>query len=329
MKSSLLTFRRGFTLVELLVVIAIIGILVALLLPAVQAAREAARRMSCGNNMKQIGLAVQMFHDANNVLPVSARPSGVTSLPRVGGATLILPFIEQGNMYDRYDFTQNWSAPANLPVTSTRIKTFECPSSPRPSRLDIDPQSGTTPIVAIGDYGATVGVDYRLGNAGLVDAGFVLGGTGASYYPGICPKNVVSSFSDVTDGLSNTILWGESAGRPFVYRGRKQWGGDAALVNGGGWARAANDFSIDGSSVDGSVTPGPCAIGCTNGEFMSSYPLNYYVTEGSGEAFSFHQTGAMFVFGDGSVRMLSRGIGIRDFARLVTRSGGEVSSTGY
>src|SRR4029079_11393062 len=94
---------RGFTLVELLVVIAIVGILVALLLPAVQAAREAARRMSCGNNLKQIGLATHNFHDTNNVWPSSTRPGASTTAPRIAGTTILLSFLEQGNIVDRYD----------------------------------------------------------------------------------------------------------------------------------------------------------------------------------------------------------------------------------
>src|SRR6188472_3349467 len=100
--------RSGFTLVELLVVIAIIGVLVSLLLPAVQAAREAARRMSCGNNLKQIGLAMHNFHDTNNKLPSNIRPSAVSTV-RVRWASYILPFMEQSPLYDRIDFTKNWS----------------------------------------------------------------------------------------------------------------------------------------------------------------------------------------------------------------------------
>src|SRR5688500_17646541 len=98
--------RSAFTLVELLVVIAIIGVLVALLLPAVQAAREAARRSQCSNNLKQLGLAAHNFHDTQNKLPSSIRPGGLTTAPRIAGLTLLLPFIEQKNAYDKYDQTK-------------------------------------------------------------------------------------------------------------------------------------------------------------------------------------------------------------------------------
>ena len=310
--------KHGFTLVELLVVIAIIGVLVSLLLPAVQMAREAARRTSCSNNLRQMALAAHNFHDTQQVLPSSVRPPGLTPLPRIAGLTFLLPYIEQNTMFERYDRTRNWFDPINLPVTSQKIGTYICPSSPSPDRLDGVPEAASAwaGLVAVTDYSPTIGVDQRLLTAGLVDdAG-----------PGILTKNGRPRLADVTDGLSNTILYGESAGRPSHYvRNRLAGSTPVNRVNAGGWSRPASDFSIDGSSFDGTLLPGPCAINCTNGEGVGQapFPHPYYGTEGTGEAYAFHPNGAQFAFGDGSVQFINRNISIREFAALVTRGGGE------
>ncbi len=310
--------RRAFTLVELLVVIAIIGVLVSLLLPAVQTAREAARRTQCTNNLRQLALAAHSFHDTYKKLPSSIRPAGLTPLPRISGHIQILPLIEQKSAYDAYDQTKNWDDPANSLVTKLLIRSFICPSTPEPKRLDGLPEANPwqPSIAAVTDYSPTIGVDDRLQLANLVDyAG-----------PGMLPKNTEPRLAQVTDGLSNTILYAESAGRPVLYRKNARVGNlPGNRVNGGGWVRPGTDFSVDGSSYDGLTIPGPCPLNCTNGDDFGStpFPHPYYGSEGSGEAYAFHPGGANFAFGDGSVRLLSQNIGIRDFARLVTRDGGE------
>jgi prepilin-type N-terminal cleavage/methylation domain-containing protein len=310
-------FRTAFTLVELLVVIAIIGILVSLLLPAIQAARQAAYRSQCGNNIRQLGLAAHNFSDAYKKLPSSIRPAGNTTLPRIAGLLQILPFIEEDTLYKKYDRTVNWSNAKNLPVTSTRISTFLCPSSPDEDRLDGDPQPNWRGnLVAVTDYSPTIGVDQRLKDSGLVDF------AGA----GLLPKNGNPKFRDATDGTSKTILYAESAGRPYVYQGGTRLSDDinSNRVNGGGWARPASDFSLDGSSQDGKTFPGPCAVNCTNGEnFGNSFPHPFYGSEGSSEAYSFHTSGINVAMGDASVRFVTNEITIRDFARMITRAGGE------
>jgi prepilin-type N-terminal cleavage/methylation domain-containing protein/prepilin-type processing-associated H-X9-DG protein len=373
--------RRGFTLVELLVVIAIIGTLVGLLLPAVQAARESARRSSCANNMKQIGTATQTYADGSNGnLPNSVRTGNL----RLSFFTRLLPFIEQAALFDRYDPTVSWSknTPStgytipNYVLAATRISSFECPSAPNAdTRFDYDPQSSSQPyavpttyakattntagtdfsnvsaspgFAAPSDYGATIYVDNALANTSgtpsdsLADVAAAAapvadkGNTTASTGDGLLPKDYGDGykpkFSDVTDGLSQTILAAESAGRPFLYR--KSGRADDATnrfptqrVNGGGWVRPASDISIDGSNPTGTAfRSSPTAVvNATNGESMltAAYGSGYYGSDGGSEVFALHPGGAHVVFGDGSTKLIVRDVTIRVFSALVTRAGNE------
>jgi prepilin-type N-terminal cleavage/methylation domain-containing protein/prepilin-type processing-associated H-X9-DG protein len=323
--------RKAFTLVELLVVIAIIGILVALLLPAVQAARAAAWRASCQNNVRQLGLAVHNYADAKKTLPASVRPPGLTTLPRIAGLTFLLPFIEETARFSQYDQKKDWFDPVNKPLVNQRISIFQCPSVPNEERLDGRPEGSpwVNDTGAPTDYSPTIYVDQRLKTAGLVDQA-AIGVPPAAGSPGLglLAYNLTTKLKDITDGLSKTIMYAESAGRPYLYRrGRLIESFPEKRVNGGGWCRPASDISIDGSSGDGSTDPGPCAINCANGaEMGATFPHPYYVSVGTGEPYSFHPGGANFCMGDGSVRWINDTIDIREFARLVTRNGGELTS---
>jgi prepilin-type N-terminal cleavage/methylation domain-containing protein/prepilin-type processing-associated H-X9-DG protein len=318
--------RGGFTLVELLVVIAIIAILVGLLLPAVQKVRGAAARAQCQNNLKQIGLALHNYHDTVGYFPTSIRASA-TAAVRSSWATYTLPYIEQEALFKNYDFTQNWDAPANLPVTSTPIKIFQCPTTPYAQRQDGDqqlaPTGGWQAVVAVSDYGPITSVTPQLAALypGQVQA-----------LPGILERNAHPRMADVTDGLSNTILIAESAGRPYVYRINKQVGSpydpaNPVRVNGGGWARAASDFDLKGASPDGTTFPGPGALNVTNGKDVgNTFPDPVFGSNGTGETYSFHPGGANILFGDGAVHFVQEGIDIITYAALVTRNGSEAVS---
>jgi prepilin-type N-terminal cleavage/methylation domain-containing protein/prepilin-type processing-associated H-X9-DG protein len=312
--------RAAFTLIELLVVIAIIGVLVGLLLPAVQKIRAAADRLSCQNNLKQIGLAIHNYETATGLLPSSIRPAGFTPLPRTSWAVEVLPYIEQDNLQKNYDVTQNWSAPINLPITSQPIKIFRCPASPRRNLLDGDPQTDVWNLVATSDYAASAGV-----------AAFAtdVNSTGA-VEPGLLEKNGHVTFADATDGLSNTLLVVESAGRPQIYRRGVPYGTPPAhKVNGGGWARPASDFLLATSSPDGSTPVGGCAVNCTNGFDYQGYPAPLFGTDGSSETYSFHPGVANVLLGDGSVRAVSATISVTTYANLVNRRDGLVLGTDW
>jgi len=349
----------GFTLVELLVVIAIIGLLIGLLLPAVQAAREAARRTQCTNNLKQLGLAIQNFHDSKGYVASSVRPPAASGLPRIAGVTILLPYLEAGNLFSQYDQTKNWDAatpadPAinNLAISNTQLPMLQCPSTAADAdRQDGDPQTSSNPfgatftlMVKCADYGPTTGVSSLLVTNGYATAAgpgmmaqvdSALAATPASN----SQTKAAARFADVTDGLSNTIAMAESAGRPWVYQKNFLLSPDATLkrVNGGGWSRPASDFAIEGSNADGTFTnpsspSGTCAINCTNGQEViafGSFPYPYYNTDGTGECYAFHPAGANAVFGDGSVHFLNTSTSISVFAAMVTRSQGEALPGSY
>ena len=344
--------RRGFTLIELLVVIAIIAVLIALLLPAVQQAREAARRSQCKNNLKQIGIAFHTFHDTYRHLATSNRPPG-TGTKRIAGLTRLLPYLDQALLYNQYDQTLQWSDPnaTQRSVVNSQLPTLNCPSSASAIKLDGDPDPASTPagyaatMIGVTDYSASKGVAQSVvpfaTAAGVTLNGLFTDPSDATnqYYAGLLPQNVDAKLRDVTDGLSNTIAYVESAGRPAVYRkGAKLIGSlPTDRVNGGGWCRPASDVLAEVARPDGSDLSGPggfttgsvVAFNATNGFNVNgrAYPdTAYYKTQGTSQPYSFHTGGAHFLFGDGSVHFLSENIDLGVYIAAVTRSHGEIKS---
>jgi prepilin-type N-terminal cleavage/methylation domain-containing protein len=337
--------RRGFTLVELLVVIAIIGILVGLLLPAVQAAREAARRMQCSNNMKQIGLS---FHNHEStfknipaygkIIPLAQYPT-TPSFPLAAanaafresfaGLGQLLPYMEQSNISVLYDFKRSYVDPINLPPpygtlnisAMNPVPIFLCPTTPVADRWDYGPYFGTTPIGNKGllmlprtDYIAPRGLHGSLATcAGLPNSSTengMLGSTNIETKPSV-------KFAEVSDGLSNTLCVVESAGKQAIYfRGKKTPGvslADGGLYLNSFYGESGTSKRIKGYS--GSNPLNPALAGCNS--------INVLNTEG---LYSFHPGGVQVLRGDGSVTFLSESTNASVLVSLITRDGGEVFS---
>lgn len=285
--------RDGFTLVELLVVIAIIGVLVALLLPAVQAAREAARRMSCQNNVKQLSLGIHNHHDTLNMFPpggqgkVYAKPSTTSPPPLVDGASwlvFILPYIEQQNTYDKYNQAVSWNNAINLSIGSYYIKAFHCPSgttvrsgagsgedSTNPTERNHTHHyygvMGPTGTATISGQTVTYTSVDSSGNAHRSSHG-ILNFVKEDGTP-IAPRRM----ADITDGTSNTFLTGErSVVEPTGVNSYRSWvrgfNGAAAPIKNLTNPIGSTNYNGSNNFADisfGAMHPAGCNFGMADG----------------------------------------------------------------
>ena len=311
----------AFTLVELLVVIAIIGILVGLLLPAVQAAREAARRMQCSNNLKQLGLAYHNYHSSYNKFPPrwTVNLADPLNNPAHGWGWYLLPFVEQENLYKQGSPRGNMMVPPNRQVIQQHLKVMQCPSTPEQDRVytvDLGPAFGApsgqiTYQASNSDYAPTSGVMGVLWS--LLQAG------PSSNRAGMLDLGRGVKITTVTDGTSNTILLTEVAGRPDKYvQGRLV---STGTEQGGGWGDPlGGETWLSGSDETGTTTPGSCLINCTNAFPPFSTMRGLY---------SFHSAGINTLMGDGSVRLIGESTDPRQVVYAITRSNGEVVQSDF
>jgi prepilin-type N-terminal cleavage/methylation domain-containing protein/prepilin-type processing-associated H-X9-DG protein len=334
-------FRPAFTLIELLVVIAIIAVLIGLLLPAVQKVREAAARMSCSNNLKQMGLAMHSYHDVNHVFPLGGVTNNVCCTYEGGPswAIAILPYLEQGNLYQLYNPAQTTENAANQQLRTTVVKVYNCPSDSRAGQV-MAPVSGPSALYSpaltyatssykgvAGMAGESNGFDDPFGAEqypsswrGVLHAGADIkyptagaGGAAAgpwSKWNASGNYNARESIASITDGTSNTLMIGEYATTTTLGRGPY-------------WA-----YEFTGYIMGDVYSPPQSRALIADFDRCSNTSL-WPGTTGNQpckRAFASFHTGVInFAFCDGSVRAISPNIDLINLGYLVTIAGGEVA----
>jgi prepilin-type N-terminal cleavage/methylation domain-containing protein/prepilin-type processing-associated H-X9-DG protein len=289
--------RAGFTLIELLVVIAIIAILIGLLLPAVQKVREAACATQCKNNLKQIGLALQMFHDTNGGLP-PGETGVVLSVPKHSWVPWILPGLEQENLYRQYNFTVDWNNALNDTTApqpnATPLKVLTCPSAAigrhGSNNRGITDYSATTQITRPNPFATNLPASDPT-------------------YVGVLGKDMKRKIVDIKDGTSNTMVVAEDAGRNAHWAMGAEVGTTGET---GAWANPGNQLNIGGWDIPSGSQPGACGSNCTN----------------ANEIYSFHSGMAHILMVDGSVRPLREQTDINIVLALLSRAHGEIIPPG-
>ena len=292
--------RSGFTLFELLVVIAIIGILIGLLLPAVQYARESARRSSCTNNLKQIGVAILNYHDAYKLLPPGYLAvfdaTGNENGPGWGWAALVLPYLEEGNLHRTIQFNLPIESPANVRPRTSQITIYLCPSdSPEPTWVATTFDLSGTPIQTVCDVASA---NY-IGVFGTTEPG--VNGDGIFF------RDAKLALRNISDGASHTMAVGERSHRLC----QATWVG--AVTN-------ANLYPPLGSTAPPVVDNSTGMILGHTGDGNSPGSVDSHVNQFS----SMHGQGANFLFADGHVQFLDETIEYKTYMALSTRAGGEV-----
>jgi prepilin-type N-terminal cleavage/methylation domain-containing protein/prepilin-type processing-associated H-X9-DG protein len=294
--------RRAFTLIELLVVIAIIGVLIALLLPAVQAAREAARRAQCSNNLKQMGLALHNYHSVQNKFPMAyiawPSPDPLMTSPGWGWGTLILPQLEQSQVYNATNINLPVENPENSTTRLTILNVYICPSDRYTGKFTVIRDDGSAIADAMtNSYAACYGARLEIADVpGLGNGLFV--------------RNLCYGFQDITDGSSNTIALGER-GSALT---QTPWMG---TMNGGTAILSPNAPSNNPGPTHGAEL----VVAHAADEALNS------IDTAPDDFWGPHPGGVQFLMADGSVKFLKASLNMDVYRALCTRNLGEVISS--
>ena len=335
--------RLAFTLIELLVVIAIIAVLIALLLPAVQSAREAARRIQCTNNLKQLGLGIHSYESSNNVLPpqevMTFAGTAVSWKSQWGVTSRVAPYLELGPLYNSMNFNNKTTDPSNITAVSTSLKVLICPSEINPQPVTSTSTTGVTSTYAVSNYGWCVGDWYVYGGVATILQNRSAFGPNAS-----------RRFASFTDGLSQSLLAAEVKAYQSAYHncggppppatavptvvpdpptiiaaiaaapaqcksasGHTHWFNGDCFYDGFTTALAPNTLSPAGTpAIDSDVS---------SGDEDDGGPTYAAITSRS-----YHPGGVNSLFGDGSVHFVKSSTAIQTWRGLGTIAGGEVIS---
>jgi prepilin-type N-terminal cleavage/methylation domain-containing protein/prepilin-type processing-associated H-X9-DG protein len=313
--------RTGFTLIELLVVIAIIAVLVGLLLPAVQASREQARRLHCSNNLKQMGLALANYSLTHGGLPPGYVSTWDTFLskdagPGWGWASMMLPQLEQQPLFQAINFERPIHETTNATARVARLSMFLCPSD------NVPPTWQASDGVVWMFMGKVYSAIYPICDVASVNyvGMFGVGEPGVDG-DGVFYRNSFVRLADISDGLSNTLVVGERSVNLNAGRGQATWVG--SVPNAVLWSCAPDPYDPDGGvcrKEDGSgMTLGHTGEGHGPGDPWGD--VNQFLSR--------HGKGAFFLYGDGHVRYLKNEINYNLYKALSTRAKGEIVSDGY
>lgn len=312
--------RRGFTLVELLVVIAIIGVLIALLLPAVQQAREAARRMQCANNLKQVGLALHTYHDVHSAFPAGywrQTPYSISTFsgPGWGWGAAILPQIEQDARFEALGVTSKFTddTAATLAITQPLINSYRCPSAPGGDVNDVMSTGSAATPHGLSTYKGVFGDRNTQASYTNADGCTLAQGSCVDGGNGMFSANSSVKMRDVTDGTTNTVMVGEIA---FGVNGAVNSSGDKISYLGAVW------IGVTPSGARSNVA----TIQTLRGLLANGATSREYVINGTNSrSFSSHHPGgAQFVLSDGSTRFFAETIDQTMMNRISARDDGQV-----